>query len=111
MSPFPGRVQDGQVIVNDDHVGDAAGVIFLLAVARVRFKARMMTRSEIDRAWLEQGQLRVCERIGLKSAENGVREAQTLDSPLFAPIRSPDSVLRNRFFHSLSARAAESETV
>jgi hypothetical protein len=36
--------------------------------------------------------------------ESGERstEVQTLDSQLFAPIRSPNSVLRVRFFQSLS---------
>ncbi len=53
------RVEDGEVTVNYDDVGDAVWVIFLLIHAKVRHKARRMTQAEIDRVWAEQGQLEV----------------------------------------------------
>jgi hypothetical protein len=53
------RVEDGEVTVNYDNVGDAVWVMFLLIHARVRHKARRMTPAEIDRVWAEQGQLNV----------------------------------------------------
>jgi hypothetical protein len=37
------READGSIVVNDENVGDTVGVIFLLAVAKPRFKARRIS--------------------------------------------------------------------
>ncbi len=52
------RLEEGRVIVHYAGVADAALLLaYVFGPSKCRHQARRMTQAEIDRVWLEQGQL------------------------------------------------------